>query len=340
MMMHLFFTFSWLSLTVISFANGELYCIGNCSNPRNEVYEQLCCDPDNLGDVIRISGGKDSHRYKYISCPSTMPDGCNEPIIADDSYTGCKAVLNSNSMALSGFHDVTLNNGSTARLYCDMKGVNCDGEGGWTRIGYLNMTKPMALCPTGLQRQVYNGIGHPVCARTPNTFCSSTFFSSHGLSYTKICGQVRGYQYGHTQAINIGHNTINDIYVVGVSITRGSPRKHVWTYAAGLHENLYSFSDCPCNTGSIYRDDVHSFVGNDYYCESGPGDTGLQATDPLWDGKQCNGLEASCCTRPNMPWFIREMEESQEDIELRLCGTFYGPPNEEVPIDIVELLIK
>ena len=25
----------------------------------------------------------------------------------------------------------------------------------------------------------------------------STFFSTYGLNYTKVCGQVRGYQYGY-----------------------------------------------------------------------------------------------------------------------------------------------
>ena len=48
---------------------------------------------------------------------------------------------------------------------------------------------------------------------------------------------------------------IDGIYVDGVSITRGSPRQHIWTYAIGLQETIpldYPFQ-CPCaiNTSSL-----------------------------------------------------------------------------------------
>ena len=65
-----------------------------------------------------------------------------------------------------------------------------------------------------------------------------------------MCGRVVGYQYGSTDAVYPGrytgetygsvidssHNDINSYYVDGVSITRGSPRQHVWTLMAGLNE--------------------------------------------------------------------------------------------------------
>ena len=113
-----------------------------------------------------------------------------------------------------------------------MEGVNCDGEGGWTRIVYLNMTEPDATCPDGLTQQHYNGIGHPLCGRESHG-CVSASYSSFGLNYTKVCGQLRGYQYGHTDAFTTYTNDINSYYVDGVSITQGFPRQHVWTYAAG-----------------------------------------------------------------------------------------------------------
>ena len=44
--------------------------------------------------------------------------------------------------------------------------------------------------------------------------------------------------------------------------------------------------------------------------------------DPLWDGQQCGGVEAPCCTHPNMPWFIKTLNETTtEDIELRTCSS-------------------
>ena len=305
----------------------EVYCIGSCSNPRNLMYEELCCDPDNLGDVIRITGGE-GNRDKYISCPSILSTACNEPLTTTVSHSSCQEVLSNNSSAHSGFYNINLTNGSTVSVYCDMEGVNCDGEGGWTRIGYLNMTEPDATCPDGLTQQQYNGIGHPLCGRS-NYYCNSANYSSFGLNYTKVCGQVRGYQYGHTDAFSTGSNNINSDYVDGVSITQGLPRQHVWTYAAGEGENRYA---CPCSNGSSYT--APAFVGSDYYCESGP-----LATDPLWDGEQCNGLEATCCDDQVMPWFYKELEESDEDIELRVCSNV-DKSGEEIPIDIFEVFVK
>ena len=40
----------------------------------------------------------------------------------------------------------------------------------------------------------------------------------------------------HMVLVNPNHNDINSYYVDGVSITRGSPRQHVWTLMAGVHE--------------------------------------------------------------------------------------------------------
>ena len=60
-----------------------------------------------------------------------------------------------------------------------------------------------------------------------------------------MCGRVVGYQYASTDAVDtfIGgtsiHNDINSYYVDGVSITRGSPRQHVWALMAGLNEASY-----------------------------------------------------------------------------------------------------
>ena len=88
------------------------------------------------------------------------------------------------------------------------------------------------------------------------------------------------------------------------------------------------------------------FVGNDYYCESGTSlyksKDPLFPNDPLWDGQGCPGDEATCCTSPKMPWFVKMIHETiSDDIELNTCGInnyqtyVYG-----TPIDLVELYIK
>ena len=230
-----------------------------------------------------------------------------------------------------------------------MKGTHCDGKGGWTRVAYLNMTESGATCPPGLSLKQYNNIDHGVCGRPSSSSspgCSSTTFSTLGLNYYKVCGQVRGYQYHSPDAFHRLIKGIESYYVNGVSITYGQNcRTHIWTYAAGLREDVVSPSGCPCSTGYSDSNSVAStFIGNHYYCESGLNSSRawsnvLYANDPLWDGKNCNSSEASCCTNSKMPWFYRVLDDmTQDDIELRVCtneGVSYG----EAPLDIIELYV-
>ena len=305
---------------------GNDFCYNECnsSSGQQSLYEQYCCRPSNRGETIKI---KEGNFHYFIVCPQEIPGFCKT-----DEYLSCSDILAYDLNAASGYYNINLTDyESTVSVYCDMEGVNCDGEGGWTRIGYLDMTKPDATCPDGLTQQQYNGIGHPLCGRSNSSLygCDSASYSSFGLNYTKVCGQVRGYQYGHTDAFTTGTNDINSYYVDGVSITQGLPRQHVWTYAAGNGENSYH---CPCSDSS--SEPIPAFVGSDYYCESGP-----LATDPLWDGEQCNDSEATCCDDQAMPWFYRELEESNEDIELRVCSNLHRS-EEEIPIDIFEIFVK
>ena len=233
------------------------------------------------------------------------------------------------------------------QVYCDMEGINCDGEGGWTRVAYLNMTEPNATCPTGLILQEYDNIDHPLCGRNDRAGCNSAIFSSTGLMYSKVCGQVRGYQYLFTNAFHLIRVGIDSYYGEGVSITYGTnPRKHIWTYAAGISEQRIGSSACPCNTG--YKGDrvpASTFIGSHYYCESGNPIYDLShilhANDTLWDGQQCNGREGPCCpANSTMPWFYRSLDtHTNDDIELRVCANNL-PQDEDVPLDIIELYIK
>ena len=233
------------------------------------------------------------------------------------------------------------------QVYCDMEGINCDGEGGWTRVAYLNMTEPNATCPTGLILKEYDNIDHPLCGSDDEIGCNSAIFSSTGLMYSKVCGQVRGYQHRTSDAfISLGVG-IDSYYVDGVSITYGTnPRKHIWTFAAGLSEQKTGFNVCPCNTGfDGSRDPSSTFIASHYYCESGNPIQDrphiLYANDTLWDGQQCNGLEGPCCpANSTMPWFYRSLDtHTNDDIELRVCASRLHD-DDEVPLDIIELYIK
>ena len=87
----------------------------------------------------------------------------------------------------------------------------------------------------------------------------------YGIIYNKVCGRVRGYQYGSPDGFPHYSLHIDNIYVDGVSITYGSsPHKHVWTLGVGLFDYSACVQCCSCNNGSTGII-VPSVVGNDYY---------------------------------------------------------------------------
>ena len=259
--------------------------------------------------------------------------------------TSCKSIHNSNQSAPSGYYKIQNANGSVAQVYCDMEGTNCGGQGGWTRVAYVNMTQAGTTCPQGLEQMSFNESSY--CGRfSPGSGCVSAILDTI-ISYQQVCGRVAGYQENGPDAFRpyiLTSANINQVYFDGLSILHGSPRNHIWTYAAGFLQDQTSTgtgSDiCPCNNGSTHQ--VPLYVGSDYYCESGNngGCPNIVFPDVLWDGQQCDGLEAPCCTHPNMPWFIKTLNETTTDnIELRACTTNEGCHG-TVPVFLIELYIR
>ena len=255
-------------------------------------------------------------------------------------HSSCKSAYDTNPSAPSGYYQVRATNGSDLQVYCDMEGVNCGGEGGWTRVVFVDMTEPGAACPQGLNQTMFNGA--PYCGRFASTGpgCVSAVVDNI-ISYQQVCGRVLGYQQNSPDAFRLFAN-ISQVYFDGLAIMRGDPRKHVWTYTAGSIEGISSSDGCPCNSGSIFS--VPSFVGNDYYCESGYSlykcNSSVFTNDLLWDGQQCGGLEPPCCTHPNMPWFIKTLNETTtEGIELRACQSNEGCLG-SVPVFLIEIYVR
>ena len=181
------------------------------------------------------------------------------------SSRSCQEILYCFPSAPSGYYQIHAPNGSLVQVYCDMEGTNCGGEGGWMRVAYVNMSQSGTTCPQGLTQKVLSGL--TLCGRSDTSVgsCQSTFFSSLGLNYSRVCGQLRGYQQGTPNAFGRFGTVVPERYVDGATITYGSgPRKHIWTYANG---NSLTWASCPCNTGAANV--VPSFVGSDYYCETG-----------------------------------------------------------------------
>ena len=82
----------------------------------------------------------------------------------------------------------------------------------------------------------------------------------------------------------------------GLLITYGNPRQHIWIYAAGFYDNATNdIFNCPCAADTVSP--PPSFVGTNYYCESGAADTqdynAYYFNDPLWDGSGC--IISKCC---------------------------------------------
>ena len=274
--------------------------------------------------------------------------------------TSCQEVKNKYPNSPSGMYLLATANNGTINTYCNMKEL-C-GSVGWTRLAYLDMSDSTMNCPSGFR--LYQSGSVRACGRPASIAgsCIPVQFPSNGMSYSQVCGRVTGYQWGLTDAVHSrvtngqvepNHNDINSYYVDGVSITHGSPRQHVWTFMAGQLEASYlpNYEDgifnCPCSVGSTQNSTLPSFIGDDYFCESGnPRTDGtilytMLTSDPLWDGKGCGILEGNCCTaHPSLPWFNKVLSGITNDyLELRLCGD-RATSLENSPISFYELFVK
>ena len=265
--------------------------------------------------------------------------------------TSCQEIKNKQPNSPSGVYLLVTANNGTKYVYCNMDEL-CGSGGGWMRLAYLDMTDSTKNCSSGFK--LYQSGGVRACGRPTSSggSCTSVQFPSNGTSYSQVCGRVVGYQYTSPDAVyseGSHHNDINSYYVDGVSITRGSPRQHVWTLMAGLIEasiHIDGRYNCPCSQGSTQNSTLQSFIGNDYYCESGNPATGgtwqsiLYTSDPLWDGKGCVSLEGNCCTAPGLPWFHKVLNTTTTDyLELRVCGDS-STTDEDVPVSFYELYVK
>ena len=256
----------------------------------------------------------------------------------------CADILYCNSSASSGYYQIQAVNGSQVEVYCDMEGTNCGGEGGWTRVAYLNMTDTSSQCPTNFSTETVNNTrfcikNYEGCvALPPETF---------GITYSQVCGYARGYSFHTPDAFGLGTNEpVSGNYVDGVSITYDTPPRHVWTYAAGVQQNnsnyMYPSNTCPCNINNTVAT-VPSYVGNDYYCEAGVDihpDGEWYTNDPLWDGQMCGGNERPCCSYTGLPWFKKVLPtRTSGSILMRLC-TDQCTSDENIGLERFALFVK
>ena len=246
-------------------------------------------------------------------------------------------LFNKASRGISGNYWINTTTG-IHQVYCDME-LECGGhKGGWMRIVDLDTSRGDD-CPSG-----WTNITTPVAAciaPSSSAGCYSANFSTFSISYSKVCGMAVGYQKSNTNGFNSNHfsiKSINGPYVDGVSITYGSPRKHIWTYGIGVSDSENG-GNCPCakNPGALPA----SFVHDNYYCESGTlvRAEGIFTDDPVWDGEGCSN-DNSCCSDLNMPWFYRQFPlTASEDIETRICRD-EAASNEDVLVKELQLYVQ
>ena len=250
----------------------------------------------------------------------------------------CKDIKAVQPNSVTGYYHVNSRN-----IYCNMDTL-CGSGGGWTRLAYLDMTDATQNCPSGFRLYQTGGVRACGRATSGSASCTSVTFPSNSISYSQVCGRVTGYQFRSTDAFAGPSGSIDSHYVDGVSITRGNPRQHVWTFVANVFDTSPHFPslNCPCATGSSQN--APSFVGNHYFCESGNHNNFwsniLYTSDPLWDGEGCGPRELTCCAAAGLPWFHRDFGNSTTDyIELRICGD-QSTPDEDNPVSFYDIYVK
>ena len=213
----------------------------------------------------------------------------------------------------------------------------------WITVANFDLTEGDD-CPSPLNKTILSN-GMSMCQTSvPELGCLAVKFSVGGKKYNKTSGSIRGYQKGTTDGFRASHDDnwgINEAYVDGVSITIGdNRRKHVWTYAAGFSaEENKPTSNCPC---SVTRGpDPPTFVGGNYYCQSGSRlipDQDTYYMSPLWQGNGCTNKRDNCCGNIGAPMFLREFPTPQnEDIEVRICC---NQPLSDEAVLIDQLLLR
>ena len=197
--------------------------------------------------------------------------------------------------------------------------AECDNIAGFTQVWFRYLPDN---CPEGFVLKWFNGIKRCVRQSSESGGCVSINVPTHNMQYDRVCASMTSYQIGTPDGIS-GPNrpgSIDDAYVDGVSMTHGkSPRKHIWTFMGSSSEKK---PICPCATGSTVK--VPDFIGNNYFCESGnPDETAvpgkIYARDVLWNMRNCNEVEASCCRNHGGVYTVLP-SSTTDDIEIRVCS--------------------
>ena len=185
-----------------------------------------------------------------------------------------------------------------------------------------------------------------LCRRNSH-FGSMATFNTGAIPYNQVCGRITAYQLGSTDAFRPRDVNINsgEFYVDGITITHGSPRQHIWSFAAGRSEITAVDFDriCPCSLNSTNGANIPTFVGHNYFCDTGNitynGQNVLYPDDPLWDGQGCRP-SSTCCSFNSPPWFnVRLPNTTTDDIEVNI-GARSVPNIADTPLELLVIYVR
>lgn len=184
----------------------------------------------------------------------------------------------------------------------------CGGLG-WTQIASIDMADVAQECPPPF---ILTNVPQRSCTPRDGN-CPGVTFPGPGAPYNRVCGRIYGYGVRTPDAFHNGAPTIDGPYLDGISLTYGSPRQHIWSFAAG-HGDAFGVENIRCPCGNTNRDIAPlppTFVGSNYYCDN------LNNGGELWDAMECMN---DCCTFNNPPEFsVTLAAPTTAGVEMRLC---------------------
>ena len=242
------------------------------------------------------------------------------------TFNSCEDVSNFPIQLPSGIYNIMAGNFSIGKYCSTIIAFSCHGVlGRWRRIAYLSNNTSSVECPMGFER--INDSNVPaLCKRNPTgARCSSITYSTHGNSYSQVCGTIHGSYFGDPDGFisyssirsKSADTPINGSYVDGISLTHGSMNEHhIWTLSAIVNINNNDIS-------SVCNSNKPSYVGMDYSCD-------------VVGTKKCQTV----CSKiwENNTFYKNLTEPTSNDIKMRVC-TDQDEGDEDIFLGFVEFYV-
>ena len=148
------------------------------------------------------------------------------------------------------------------------------------------------------------------------------------------------HQYGGPDAFFNRGRSIDQAYTCGVNVTHGTPRNHIWTFAAGTSEGTVSFGRnyaCPCDGGyNIVPQFGRMITSVNQESMSHTSIIDIAYSTPM---TLCLSSR-TCCSLYNPPYFVNQLPTTTtDDIEARICVDD-GISFANIAVELVELYVQ